>query len=454
MSPTKKIKLSTYSQPNEFSAKLPCGFTFNFANIKTIDSKSFVNCKLCFQVHFVETFKSEKKHVNNCKEYFSKHFQDLERKVEIRREEIKACVDETSTKIIRQIKEKNKQFEKRNKTVNDRRELDILQLEASKFEFNSSGEFSQKHFGSLTQKQESLLRIDKINTCRFWNLETNECLKTIQLKDANKIWIHKVIQPHFLLTLCHDDLFRVFDLTSGDCLKSFTAFEDSNEHFSNNQLFVISNKYFAMDAKPKIFIYNIENECLEKEFDLKDESRIAVRILAFLENFNFLYGFYHAAKQMNMKLVEYATGSILQTYTGHSEAIKNVHILTNRQQFVSSSFNQIKIWNIDTGECFRSILNDEFHYSKCLILTQNGLLVNLSPEDSLSIWDTCDDFKWLGEFRYPNFKPTYTIKPLSGDRILSYYNDRRMLIWDLGLGKCLSVFDSREDGFNFKLEFY
>jgi len=73
-----------------------------------------------------------------------------------------------------------------------------------------------------------------------------------------------------------------------------------------------------------------------------------------------------------------------------------------------------------------------------------------------------DKFKWLGEYRYPDFSPTYTIKPLAiddgcggggGDRILSYYSDRRVQVWDLNEGKCLHVLNTGDDAFNCELEF-
>ena len=217
----------------------------------------------------------------------------------------------------------------------------------------------------------------------------------------------------------------------------------------HNQLVVVSSKFIAMDHEQKVSIYNIENECVEKTFDLStnDHSWLPVRIFAFLENFNFLHGYYHAGKPW-LNLIDYATGAVMQTFLGHTEAIKSVHILPGGDCFVSGSFRQIKIWNFDTGACVRSILNDEFHHSKCLILTPRGRLVNLSPEDSLSIWNTLVEFKWMGEYRYPDFKPTYKIKPLTidgggggGDRIMSYYNDRRVHVWDLNEGKCLNVLD-------------
>ena len=438
----KKIKISNdkYQSMTENQLELPCGFVFNYESIKCIDSKSYVNCKLCLKVHFVEILKLKKD--KNFKEFLCEHFQEIERNIEIHRELVKRQVDEKSNEIIEQAKESGKKFLKKSKTIHDQNELEILKKEVTKLEFSC---------GALTQKLDFLIRIDKLNMCKLWNIETNECLKSIQLQDDNKIWIHKFLKPYSLLALCNDDLFRVFDLTTGLCLKSFPVFDDVNEHFSNNQVVVMSSKIIAMDTKQKIYIYNLENACLEKVFDLEDESEIAVRIFAFLDNLNFLYGFYHAAKPI--KLVDYASGNLIQTYSGHNEPIKSVNILLDRKRFVSSSFNQIKIWNIETGECVKSILNDEFHYSKCLILTQNGKLVNLSPEDSLSIWDTLDDFKWLCEYRYPNFKPTYIIKPLNEDKILSYYNDRRILIWDLRKCKCLSVFDSGMDDFNYKLEF-
>ena len=297
------------------------------------------------------------------------------------------------------------------------------------------------------------IRLYSGNVCKIWNIETNDCVKTLTFTDPEKarfkIWTYKVVQKSKLLALCDDDLFRIFDLASGTFTRSFRAFVDLNEHYSNNQVKVISHSHAAMDIKQQINIYNIVEGHLEKVFDLTDASNIPVKILAILEKSNILCGYYHAAREM--KLVDFASGSVIQTFSGHMEAIKSAHVLSNGC-FVSSSFNQIKVWNARTGECLKSLLNDEFINSKCLILTESQILVSLSPHYSLSMWNANEDFKWLGEFRFADFGPTCCVKSLSGQKIVSYWNDRRIQIWDISVGKRLRNLDLAEEGFNYKLE--
>ena len=341
MSSLKRIKLSNLKEKfgcfvcNKIvndPVQLRCKASICSEHIKRLTSNLF-DCKFCFKEHVVpqkgfcrdfdlkkqidsdtyltEIEKQQKSSLNslfdkmfefidnfdfefNSFEYFNhEHFAELERQIELRRENLKREIDEISSEMIQKVKEKKEKFVKRaiNNSINDLKErIEIDKLECQekfrlldfsiqaiqdlqvleeknlselreksgkiakfeqlrskveKFEFASITNFDSRTFGRFNKKIESLVIINgkNYNSCEIWSLDTNKLLKKNELTDDDvddepfSIFSYEVIDEINLLALCDDLLFRIYDLKSSALLKKFGNVIRSDVAPSNDDSF-------------------------------------------------------------------------------------------------------------------------------------------------------------------------------------------------------------------------
>ena len=237
-----------------------------------------------------------------------------------------------------------------------------------------------------------------------------------------------------MLTLCDDSLLRIFDLKTGKCLKSFGKVETL--HYED-EMHLISNKLIAITKRTQIKVFNYETcECVKSI----DTNSSRVRILKVLENQNFLLVF---NGESDIKLLDFEGGKIIQTFSGHKEHVFNIQVLTI-DTFASCTLTQIKIFNINTGQCLNSF-EDDFGVLLDLQLTEHGQLISCSSSRPR--------VRILSGHRFESLKnietnvPIKRIKVLENDRLVCFcpnkeFNVLKMTIsiWDMNLQRCLKSF--------------
>jgi len=79
-------------------------------------------------------------------------------------------------------------------------------------------------------------------------------------------------------------------------------------------------------------------------------------------------------------------GRVLQTFSGHRNGINRV-IELNRDVIVSAAGNELKMWNVSTGECLRILLQHhrEVIASRLMKLSRNKF-VSWGSDGSLRVW--------------------------------------------------------------------
>ena len=289
--------------------------------------------------------------------------------------------------------------------------------------------------------------------CKFWNIERNLCIKTLRLVDKDKEFFvrdFKLTHNRTLLTLCDDSLLRVFDLTTGVCLKA--AGHASTLHYED-EMHLVTDELAAVTKKEQILFYNYETCEFVKSFNLKEEKENdkvkQVKLLKVLERKDMLFVF---SCETTIKLLSFKSGDILQTYTGHKESVVCVQTLLNETCFASSTLNKIKVWHLESGECLRTITEDVGIICD-LQLTDQGYLVSCSSAGSkIRIWDTWANFECIHKFETK--VAMKRIKVLTNDRLVSFCTsqdfERQKLtvkVWDLGDWKCLNTFKIEDDDY-------
>ena len=499
--------------------KLPCNGRICAEHIQNL-TKSVFECKSCKKEHFMHQHEfirdlelqkqidadrhltaNEKKHQSSINslfeqmfelfadfslkfnefEYFNhEHFAELERQVEIRRENLKIQIDEISDEIIKQVKEKKQTFidAARNISIdkikerierdkvesieqfrllnfsiqacqdlkklqeNNLKELqeklaefDQMKIKVNKIGFSSARDFDAQNFGKLIEKLNFLVKVNGDNSCELWNLEVNIRIKKFDLVDEDKpfeIHGYHVIEQTNLLTLCDDFLFRVFDLKSGNLLRRFG---DSNLMSSN--LNVLSNKKLTiLEHEGGINFYNIETGALEKSLKIKNKKNFDP--LAILENGNILCTFGSYLNRRTVQLIDFHTGKKIKSFVGHSYSVERVQLLSNTT-FASGAQDEVKIWNIETGECLEEF-DEDFGPFGDFDLSNDGKLICLYLGDAfenqriIKIYDTLNSFECIKTIHIN--ESIYKIKFHAHNKlvVVAQFDESELRVYDLDNG--------------------
>ena len=92
------------------------------------------------------------------------------------------------------------------------------------------------------------------------------------------------------------------------------------------------------------------------------------------------------SKDNSIKLWDVDTGECLRTLTGHSGTVISLHLLPNNILASGSLDKSIKLWNVSSGECIRT-LNGHSEYVYALQLLAKNKLASGSWDRSIKIWN-------------------------------------------------------------------
>jgi WD40 repeat protein len=532
MSSSKRIKLSklksvyTCCHCNKIlknPIRLPCNISICFEHTKSQTNNVF-NCKSCLKEHIIPQIgfvqdvdlkrqidsdqhltDSEKEHKHSlnalfdetCElfaefdlkfnefEYFNhEHFAELERQIEIRRENLKIQIDEISEEMIKLVKEKKQKFaenaqnikiiglkeiieQQRNESLEKFRCLDLsiqamcdlevkqqnylkelqeklqkfvnIKTEVEKFAFASTGDLKHVYFGRIIEKLDYFVKINDFNVCEIWSIETNTQVKKVSLKDSEKqfeILAYEVIEKSNLLTLCSDNIFRVFDLKSGECLRTF-----GNSKLKSENSNLIRNKELVILVNQRgINFYNIERGCLVKHLKvkkMKDLEPIAVldngNVLCVLDGFD----------ENRVQLIEFESGNVIKSYNADTISVK----LLSNNLFACGTTGGVKIFDIETGECTK-VLSMRYGEAWDLELSKDGTkLISScysfhSNTSIINVWDILNNYAMIKSLKCHD--TVYKIKMYTNDKlaILEYGS---MNIWNLELDECTNILSELGD---------
>jgi WD40 repeat protein len=85
-------------------------------------------------------------------------------------------------------------------------------------------------------------------------------------------------------------------------------------------------------------------------------------------------------------------GTLIKSYSGHCNLISSIKLIEDANKLITGSHDStIKIWNLETGECYKT-LNEHNGWVTSVILSENNQLISSSVDQSIKIWDL-DSYK-------------------------------------------------------------
>jgi WD40 repeat protein len=213
---------------------------------------------------------------------------------------------------------------------------------------------------------------------RFWDLQANQCLKTIPL--PTKAAMQAALSPdgRTLAGGGLDHTIRLCDLHSGTCLRTLhghTAWVRTVAFNPDGTLLA------SASGDQTIKLWNIHTgECL---FTLTGHTN-PIQSVAFSPDGKLLAS---GSWDWTIKLWEINSGICLQTLIGHTDQLREVKFSPDGQLLVSSSLDpEIRLWEVATGNCLK-ILDAQTAGVEAIACSPNGqLLASASQDGTIRLW--------------------------------------------------------------------
>jgi len=210
---------------------------------------------------------------------------------------------------------------------------------------------------------------------------------------------------------------------------------------------LMSNVLLAITKKSQLEIVNYDKCELVKVFNF-DTVLSRVKVFKNLTNQNLLLVFND--NETLIRQVDFSSEKCIQTYSGHKEHVFSIQILFGETHFASCSLTNIKIFNIATGACLKTI-EEDLGVLCDLQLTEQGHLVVCSSSSRAKIrilnGNANGNFECLKKIDIN--LPIKRVKVVSDDEKVVCFSSRKdfnsflktsITIWDMSKQKCLNQF--------------
>lgn len=137
-----------------------------------------------------------------------------------------------------------------------------------------------------------------------------------------------------------------------------------------------------------------------------------------------------------VKIWNLNTGECMKTLLGHRDAIKCMKLLNNDQLVTGSTDKTIKIWDLERGVCLRTLYSHE-DWVFCLKPFKEFYLASGSFDKTIKIWDF--ELGLCVNTLYGHLDYVYCLQLLKFNSLASGSGDCTIRVWRLDDGKCVTV---------------
>ena len=349
------------------------------------------------------------------------HFSEIRRQIDIRREALKAKIDEIALEMIDLTNEKEKSYhlklsellidmieintpaetevfrhpdlvisEVRQQLVKNLRHitklkskianLDMYDTNVRANEFKVGREFQNESFGSLRRVDQKLISCSESGIIKVTDLETNVCMVTLP-GHRQTVMCLEIIDERKFASCSDDTTVNIWDAINFVCLQTIKGHQSS----------VICLKSITQKA-----------------------------LLA-----SGSYG--------EIKIWDLDKYKFVRTLKGHSNWIREIICLSENTLASCSSDKTVRMWDLAQGVCSRTfVYTSEIN---CLLLTKSGLLTSGSSDYTIQIWDMgsgecVKTLRGHGSF-------VRRLQSLESGELVSCSGDGTSKVWDLNSATCI-----------------
>ena len=353
------------------------------------------------------------------------HFSEVRRQIDLQREELKNKIDQISLKMIDLVNEKEKAYKSTiQQSLVAAKSIDIEEIRR-KFENEFRNPnlvieevqlLQHEHEQNISEIQARLNEFDSLG--RKINSFAFE-----PSRDAS-FGILTTYETNDLIACAADNTIQMWNLASNECVATLEEHSDRIECLEN-----IDEHRFASGSNDKtIKIWDSKNFACIKTLTGHLNAVCSLKSMTLNMLASSSYG--------EIKIWNLESGESLQTLNGHSErCIRGLVYLPNRNLVSCSVDKTIKVWDLARGECIQTLTGHS--QVNCIILLRNGQLASGSVDKSIKIWnmESGDCVKTLKE--HSNW--VWRLEQLESGELVSCSADMTIKIWNLAEGKCSRI---------------
>ena len=157
-----------------------------------------------------------------------------------------------------------------------------------------------------------------------------------------------------------------------------------------------------------------------------------------------------AVRALNLiQIWDVDAGECVRTLNGHTKEVVSVQLLTGHKLASGSLDTSIKTWKMETGECIRT-LTGHSESVQALQLLSNNQLSSGSWDRSIKIWNV--DSGECMRTMHGHSGRVYSLQPLANNRLASGADDNSIRIWHVDSGECLRAIENAHSSVIFTLQ--
>ena len=234
------------------------------------------------------------------------------------------------------------------------------------------------------------------NTLRLWDIASGECLRTFEGHTGCLS-----TDSRYVLSGSKDNTMRLWDVATGNCLRIFKAHTEMV-----NSVYLSTNGRFAISGSGE-------------EWGDNDN---------------------------NLRLWDIDTGECLRIFEGHTDKVCSVCLNSDNSFAISSSaskFDQdstIRLWDVATGKCLRTFVGHTGGVNSVCLSTDDRFVLSGGKDYNMRLWDVATS-KCLRIFKGHTWPVTSVCLSANSHIAISSGMDNTLRLWDVTTGRCLRTFD-------------
>lgn len=220
------------------------------------------------------------------------------------------------------------------------------------------------------------------HTLQVWNASTGECIKTFTGHTLSVRQI-AVLPNSQVVSVSDDRTLRVWDIVTGKCLQILT---NGYTHYMNTCFATLPNGQLVSDSSNKTLqVLDIKTG---QFFMNPSMYHYHITCIAALPDGQIVIGLENGflIKFQDVRIGQYSAPLEMR---GHTTQVSCIAFLGNGQMISGSYDTTLRIWDISTGQCLKTLTQNKGPLA-CLAVLPNGQVVSVSHEtnhtDTLKIW--------------------------------------------------------------------
>jgi WD40 repeat protein len=226
----------------------------------------------------------------------------------------------------------------------------------------------------VDENSNKLISVSNDETIKIWNLETGQCLMTL---NDHQDWISSILitSNNKFISGSLDNTIKIWDLNSYECLTTLT-----NQTYVQS-LCLISCEEIACGCKDgSINIWKLSNSIKINSFKAHDD---LISYLLLVDSNKLISC--SGKNDKRIKIWNLATFECVKTLEGHSNYINYLELTSYRDLLSCSDDKTVKLWKIETGQILKLIQFN--HPVNCVKTLNEDLIATALDNGEIEIYD-------------------------------------------------------------------